>query len=231
MHEKGVALSRDGSEGPPLARGDQDCPEREGDDNGADERGEIGVDVLDTDLGEVASPLAAPGGGDHQGGPADDPGTPATGVIGPLFKAARIALPPNVRDSSAACPSRKGRICSGAVVNVVGIRGWRHLRLVRKPKPALEHRRRSRHDERYHIACCGSVGDDGFRGRGLVRSAGRCGTREGPHGLGASRPTLSSAGFLRAISSARRPRPLGPGCPPRHSRPICRRSSPLADSA
>ena len=24
--------------------------------------------------------------------------TPATGVIGPLFKAARIALPPNVRD-------------------------------------------------------------------------------------------------------------------------------------
>ena len=28
--------------------------------------------------------------------------TPATGVIGPLFKAARIALPPNVRDSSAA---------------------------------------------------------------------------------------------------------------------------------
>jgi len=29
-------------------------------------------------------------------------GTPATGVIGPLFKAARIALPPNVRDTSAA---------------------------------------------------------------------------------------------------------------------------------
>src|SRR5215204_4773519 len=28
--------------------------------------------------------------------------TPATGVIGPLFKAARIALPPNVRDASAA---------------------------------------------------------------------------------------------------------------------------------
>ena len=28
--------------------------------------------------------------------------TPATGVIGPLFKAARIALPPNVRDPSAA---------------------------------------------------------------------------------------------------------------------------------
>ena len=28
--------------------------------------------------------------------------TPATGVIGPLFKAARIALPPNVRNSSAA---------------------------------------------------------------------------------------------------------------------------------
>src|SRR6476620_7314149 len=28
--------------------------------------------------------------------------TPATGVIGPLFKAARLALPPNVRDSSAA---------------------------------------------------------------------------------------------------------------------------------
>src|SRR5215211_6095457 len=27
--------------------------------------------------------------------------TPATGVIGPLFKAARIALPPNVRDASA----------------------------------------------------------------------------------------------------------------------------------
>jgi len=27
---------------------------------------------------------------------------PATGVIGPLFKAARIALPPNVRDASAA---------------------------------------------------------------------------------------------------------------------------------
>src|SRR5918997_6687704 len=29
--------------------------------------------------------------------------TPATGLIGPLFKAARIALPPNVRDASAAC--------------------------------------------------------------------------------------------------------------------------------
>jgi hypothetical protein len=28
--------------------------------------------------------------------------TPATGVIGPLFKAARTALPPNVRDPSAA---------------------------------------------------------------------------------------------------------------------------------
>jgi hypothetical protein len=28
--------------------------------------------------------------------------TPTTGVIGPLFKAARIALPPNVRDASAA---------------------------------------------------------------------------------------------------------------------------------
>ena len=28
--------------------------------------------------------------------------TPASGVIGPLFKAARIALPPNVRDPSAA---------------------------------------------------------------------------------------------------------------------------------
>jgi len=28
--------------------------------------------------------------------------TPATGVIGPLFKAARIALPPNIRDASAA---------------------------------------------------------------------------------------------------------------------------------
>jgi hypothetical protein len=28
--------------------------------------------------------------------------TPATGVIGPLFKAARIALPPNVRDASTA---------------------------------------------------------------------------------------------------------------------------------
>ena len=28
--------------------------------------------------------------------------TPATGVIGPLFKAARMALPPNVRDASAA---------------------------------------------------------------------------------------------------------------------------------
>jgi hypothetical protein len=28
--------------------------------------------------------------------------TPATGLIGPLFKAARIALPPNVRDASAA---------------------------------------------------------------------------------------------------------------------------------
>ena len=28
--------------------------------------------------------------------------TPATGLIGPLFKAARIALPPNVRDTSAA---------------------------------------------------------------------------------------------------------------------------------
>ena len=27
--------------------------------------------------------------------------TPATGVIGPLFKAARMALPPNVRDASA----------------------------------------------------------------------------------------------------------------------------------
>ena len=27
--------------------------------------------------------------------------TPATGVIGPLFKAARIALPPNIRDASA----------------------------------------------------------------------------------------------------------------------------------
>ena len=27
--------------------------------------------------------------------------TPATGLIGPLFKAARIALPPNVRDASA----------------------------------------------------------------------------------------------------------------------------------
>jgi hypothetical protein len=29
--------------------------------------------------------------------------TPATGVIGPLFKAARVALPPNVRDASATC--------------------------------------------------------------------------------------------------------------------------------
>ena len=28
--------------------------------------------------------------------------TPATGLIGPLFKAARIALPPNIRDASAA---------------------------------------------------------------------------------------------------------------------------------
>ena len=28
--------------------------------------------------------------------------TPATGVIGPLFKAARIALPPNVRDTATA---------------------------------------------------------------------------------------------------------------------------------
>ena len=28
--------------------------------------------------------------------------TPATGVVGPLFKAARIALPPNVRDETAA---------------------------------------------------------------------------------------------------------------------------------
>ncbi len=28
--------------------------------------------------------------------------TPATGVIGPLFKAARIALPPNIRDTSPA---------------------------------------------------------------------------------------------------------------------------------
>ena len=28
--------------------------------------------------------------------------TPATGVIGPLFKAARIALPPNVREPNAA---------------------------------------------------------------------------------------------------------------------------------
>ena len=27
--------------------------------------------------------------------------TPATGLIGPLFKPARIALPPNVRDASA----------------------------------------------------------------------------------------------------------------------------------
>ena len=27
--------------------------------------------------------------------------TPATGVIGPLFKAARMALPPNVRDAGA----------------------------------------------------------------------------------------------------------------------------------
>jgi len=25
--------------------------------------------------------------------------TPATGIIGPLFKAARIALPPNVREA------------------------------------------------------------------------------------------------------------------------------------
>ena len=50
----------------------------------------------------AARPRPAPGGGDHQGGPADDLRTPATGVIGPLFKAARIALPPNVRDASAA---------------------------------------------------------------------------------------------------------------------------------
>jgi hypothetical protein len=28
--------------------------------------------------------------------------TPATGVVGPLFKAARIALPPNVRDDASA---------------------------------------------------------------------------------------------------------------------------------
>ena len=28
--------------------------------------------------------------------------TPATGIIGPLFKAARIALPPNVREASTA---------------------------------------------------------------------------------------------------------------------------------
>ena len=28
--------------------------------------------------------------------------TPATGVVGPLFKAARIALPPNVRDDAGA---------------------------------------------------------------------------------------------------------------------------------
>jgi hypothetical protein len=28
--------------------------------------------------------------------------TPATGGIGPLFKAARIALPPNIRDASTA---------------------------------------------------------------------------------------------------------------------------------
>jgi hypothetical protein len=27
--------------------------------------------------------------------------TPATGVIGPLFKAADVALPPNVRDANA----------------------------------------------------------------------------------------------------------------------------------
>jgi len=27
--------------------------------------------------------------------------TPATGVIGPLFKAVRMALPPNIRDASA----------------------------------------------------------------------------------------------------------------------------------
>ena len=28
--------------------------------------------------------------------------TPATGLLGPLFKAARLALPPNIRDASAA---------------------------------------------------------------------------------------------------------------------------------
>ena len=28
--------------------------------------------------------------------------TPTTGVIGPLFKAARVALPPNIRDADAA---------------------------------------------------------------------------------------------------------------------------------
>ena len=28
--------------------------------------------------------------------------TPATGVTGPLFKAARIALPPNIRDDATA---------------------------------------------------------------------------------------------------------------------------------
>ena len=32
--------------------------------------------------------------------------TPATGVVGPLFKAARIALPPNVRDETAAAAAQ-----------------------------------------------------------------------------------------------------------------------------
>ena len=51
----------------------------------------------------AARPRSAPGGDDQpRTGGQMTLRTPATGVIGPLFKAARIALPPNVRDASAA---------------------------------------------------------------------------------------------------------------------------------
>ena len=69
-------------------------------------------DASDRPLGDLASflPLACDIEHDHVAvssrlwidANVRSPRTPATGVIGPLFKAARVALPPNVRDASTA---------------------------------------------------------------------------------------------------------------------------------
>ena len=48
--------------------------------------------------------------------------TPATGVVGPLFKAARVALPHNVRDTPAPKPlNRAGGAACGARATYVRV--------------------------------------------------------------------------------------------------------------